>query len=135
MIKVVPYSPEHLKAIQVRPECGDKPESVIGVAVTFMLEDKPVAILGGHMIARGVGQGWSLISMDATKVPVSLHKNARLFIRYVEERFALQRIQISVRCTFAGGWRWAEGLGFACEGIMRSYASDGGDCWLFARIK
>jgi len=46
-----------------------------------------------------------------------------------------RRIEMAVDCEHASAYRWAQRLGFACEGRMRAYTPDGRDSFLFARIK
>jgi hypothetical protein len=134
MIKIVRFAPDHLEQLNLRPEQGEKPEMVGGNVLTFLHDEKPIAIVGWFLLAPGVAQCWALISEDVKKCPKSFHKNILLLLRWHQDKFEIRRFQMSVSCEFQTGWRWAKALGFTCEGIMKKYAANGSDCWLFGRV-
>lgn len=136
MIDVVDFRPEHLQNIKLKA-CheGERPDSIRGNAVTFLIGDEPIAIFGWYFISLGTLQVWSLLSDSVRKRPLSFHKSVKLLIAYAFEKHALNRMQMSVRTTNKEGWYWAKSLDFLCEGVMKRYGSGGSDCWLFARVK
>lgn len=135
MIKVAPYDPQHLEQLAVREgQSFEKPSVIQGDAVTFLFEEKPIAIFGGYQILLGVLQLWGLVSDDVAKCPKSFHKSSKEFLSFVIEKQGIRRVQISVRHGNTQAWRWATALGFRCEGIMRKYGPDSEDYYLFARI-
>ena len=54
--------------------------------------------------------------------------------RYLREHpYRTRRIEAAVECSFDAGIRWAQILGFQCEGRMTAYW-DYRDAYLFARV-
>lgn len=132
--KVVPFEPEHLEMLALKPEQSDeRPEGINGSAISFLLDEKPVAIVGGFPIVPNVFQVWALISEDVKKHPFAFHRSVRAMLAWVTAERGLQRIQLSVKIGFMGGCRWAEALGFKNEGVMRSYGPGGSDYYLYGR--
>jgi hypothetical protein len=135
MIRVVDYEPTHLANLSLRAcHSGERPASISGSAVTFLMFDEPIAIFGWYFISPGVMQVWALLSDKVTQFKKSFHKQVGLIIEYAFEKWSLRRMQMSVRCDYQAGWKWAKALGFNCEGVMKRYGPAGQDCWLFARI-
>lgn len=56
-------------------------------------------------------------------------------IKRVIEASGLARIDMIVRTGFAAAERYAAHLGFAREGVLHRYGSDGSDFALYARVK
>ena len=128
------YSPAHLENIKLR-KCyeNEGPFTVGDLAITLMLGEDVMAIFGGDFLNGKTLKLWALISEEATKWPLSLHRFAKILLKYAFKTFHIHRAQMSVRCDFATGWRWAKVLGFECEGIMKRYGQDGSNYWMFAR--
>lgn len=134
VIQVVPFLPEHLETIHVRDEQkGEIPGKVLTDAVTFMVHDLPIAILGYFLIAPRVVQVWAIIGNEISLCPIAFHKQVLHFINWGFEYFTLQRMQMSVKIHYSKAIKWAESLGFKYEGRMKLYHFDGSDCYLFAR--
>lgn len=74
---------------------------------------------------------WSMITPRAFRYFRQLHR----VVKRVLNESPWIRIEIDVRADHAAGRRWAEHLGFACEGVRRKYTPDGADMILYARVK
>ena len=134
MVKIVPYTPDHLEKIRLKDIYAGENIQAVGVpAVTFLVGDQPIAILGWILPALGIMQVMALISDDVRKVPLAFHKSVRNIIQYAFTVYKLRRMQMSVWCGYMEGYQWAKSLGFECEGIMKNYRADRQPCWLFAR--
>lgn len=135
MIKIVPTTPEHLEKIELRAafENERKPIDAPG-AITLLKEGSPIAIFGGYVLAPGVYQVWGLVSDQVKECPMAFHRSVKLLLSYQIHNLKVRRTQMSVRCGFQAGWRWATALGFRPEGIMKQYGPDGSDYWLFGRV-
>lgn len=134
MIDIIEYVPAHLERIKLKPcHDGERPPAIRGRALTMMIGTEPLAIFGWHFICPGVVQLWALVSEKTADHKKSFHKVCKAFLANGVGPIGARRIQFSVRCGFKQGWRWAKALGFTCEGIMKQYAPNGDDCWLFAR--
>lgn len=135
MIKVAPFEPKHIEKMSLK-EChqGEVTDLSPQTAFTFLLNDKPIAIIGFYFLGKNVLQAWSFISEDVKKAPIEFHKNVKNLILFGFYKTKVQRIQVSVRCDFIEGYRWARSLGFSCEGVMKHYGPNKSDYYLFARV-
>ncbi len=136
MVKVVKFEQRHLDEIKIKDiQKSERPESIHGYAFTLVSGEVPLAIYWVTELSLGVMQIWSLISEDCLKQPLSFFKETKLALRWLFEHFKLHRAQMSVKVGYEAGWRFAETLGFECEGVMKSYSPDKSDCWLFGRTR
>lgn len=104
------------------------------LAMTFTLDEDPVAIVGLTPEHEASGYMWSLIGKEAADRPKALHKQAVSLLDWVQDSLGFERISVNtpVDCR---GWRWLELLGFEREGVMIKYGQDGKDYYLYARVK
>lgn len=132
---VVPYKQEHFGLMTLR-DCHKfenvKAPSPDSRALTCMYGDQPIAIIGGVQFLPGVMVLWSLLTDDISRCPVSFHKACKHLIDFYLNN-GYRRLVMTVRRDYEVGFRWAKALGFQCEGIMKKYAPDGMDCFMFAR--
>ncbi len=135
MINVVAFAPEHLSQIKLKEVYAREGvrKSVSPGSLTILHESQPIAIFGGFFIGDGNYQVWGLVSDGVKKSPIAFHKAVQLLISEWFARLSIRRMQMSVQCGYEEGWHWAKSLGFRSEGVMKKYAPDGSDCWLFAR--
>lgn len=138
---IVPFEPWHLLQIDVQPaqrindetlrdENNAKELAAAGPCFTALLAGAPVAI--GGIVGRGPGRavGWAVISPRALTQFRSIHRAVKAFI----DLHNFRRLEIMVDPRHAGAVRWAQHLGFEREGTCRSYAPDGRDLDMYARI-
>ena len=69
-----------------------------------------------------------------TKKPVEMTKCSKNMIKFISSMTFVRRLQITVRNDNPRAVRWAKTIGFTREAFLRSYASDGCDCHIFARL-
>jgi len=138
------YQPGDIAAMDLRwiykneDDVVERTENVIrsdnAHAHTIVKFGKPIAVVGGDLLWKGVAQIWSVSSPEIEKYPVFYTRTSRMFLRLYHDLFGIRRYQCAVRCDFKSGQRWAEALGFTSEGIMRGYGPDGADHFLYARV-
>lgn len=134
-IKIIPYDKSHLVGFPLQEsQQGEMPLIVMSTSVTMVVEDKPIAIFGAFNFCAGVLQVWALLSDDVKKYPISFHKSCQELLLFLEHKEKPRRIQIDVRVDFERALDFAYSLGFQPEGIMKKYAKDGTDCYLFAKV-
>lgn len=133
-IKVMPFEPIHLEQMTLK-EChdGEARTNTQQTAFTFVLDEKPIAVIGWNHLSPRVLQAWGYLSEDVKKKPISFHKAVKNLILFGFFKTKVQRIQISVRCDYTEGYNWARALGFECEAVMRHYGPNRSDYFLFAR--
>lgn len=134
-IEVIDFDPEHLKKIQVQEyQQGECPKTILTVAFTLVRGDEIIAILGGFPFVPGVIHFWALLSESVRKYPLDFHKTCLKVIKWYEQNEKPRRIQFEVRANYPMGCKWAESLGMEREGLMKKWAPDGSDCYLYARV-
>ena len=149
-MRVVPYQPRHLMALDARdyerrlfamtPDLDRQGQAlaVPGLSVTVLDGPVPIACGGILPLHRGVGEAWYALSRRfavdrPTRDWASL---ARLSFDFVSRAFegGFHRLQAHVPADFPPGHRWARRMGFEAEGTMRGFGPDGSDFVRFARI-
>jgi len=130
------YLPQHMRDIVVKDiHQGEHRTEVRTAAITFLLDDSPVAIIGWFRLSHSVLQVWSVLSDDVSKKPISFYKSVLNLIEYAFDSMKINRMQMSVRVGYNKGVRFAESLGFVLEGVMFKYGDDGSDYYLFSRVR
>lgn len=132
---VIDFKPEHLEQIKLKAiHSGEVPKTVMHTAVSVMDGEKPVAIFGGFHFIPGVIHIWGLISDDVREKPLAFHKIVRHLIDFYEKKTGPRRIQMEVKSDYQEGKKWAEALGFECEGTMKRWGFNGESYDLYARM-
>lgn len=100
---------------------------------TGLVDGKVIACGGCAEVWQGRAVVWALISKDAGRYMVQIHRAVRGFLMASQYR----RIEAWVDVGFAPGERWLEMLGFTKETPepMQGFRPDGGACFLFSRVK
>lgn len=136
MIRISPYKCGDIFKINAMEKEFDLGEQDIlatreNVAAYSVFDgEKIIAVFGFTRIFEHVYEGWSILSEDIKKIPVTVVRIARIAIRTLKAR----RIQMTTRFDLECGKRWARLLGFEQEGILRKYGPDGADHILYARV-
>jgi len=141
-LKIIALKPEHLLAVQMQPEQAHGQKYVTFEVAQELITSPGVgwaAEYDGHVIAcagivhihDGRGHAWGMFSQAALAHFKTIHR----VVREVVQSCPWRRVEITVDCHHLAARRWAERLGFECEGTMRAYTPDGRDCFLYARIR
>ncbi|MDP9066611.1 MAG: hypothetical protein M3O06_12200 [Pseudomonadota bacterium] len=128
---VVPFQPFHLEILRAQ---GIQAAQVSHVPATYAKFQRPPGpaltvfhgeqvILCGGIVTVGSGMGilWAVLSKNAGRHMVWLHRATQRFLQLQE----LRRIEATVEAGFAAGCRWIELLGFKFEGDMPGYGDNG----------
>lgn len=104
-----------------------------GQAFTAISDGVVVACSGVTEIWSGRAVAWALISKDAGRHMVGIHKAVAGYLFAAKYR----RIEAWVDEGFEPGMRWLNLLGFTQETPkpMQGFRPDGAACFLFARVK
>lgn len=85
---------------------------------------------GASVLWPGVATGWAVFNPALLKSNLlSIIRIYKGFIPRLMTEHGLRRLQTHIYNTPAL-LRWAKCLGFEKEGLMKSFAPDGGDCWM-----
>jgi len=122
----------YLSAEIAQPEHARMIEQA-GQSFTAMVGDKVIACSGTAEVWSGRAVAWALISKDAGRHMVGIHKAVAGYLSAAKYK----RIEAWVDEGFEPGMRWLELLGFTRETPlpMRGFRPDGGSCFLFSKVK
>lgn len=100
---------------------------------SFFSGDLLIGCTGVVEIWDNRATAWALVSKDAGRNLVGMHRGIAGFLSAAKWR----RVEAYVDAGFEPGMRWMKMLGFVQETPepMRSFRPDGGDCYMFARVK
>lgn len=139
---VVPFQPIHLEILSAQgvqpaqishvPASCAKFSRPLGPCVTAF-DGEQVILCGGIVSTPGLWMGiaWAVLSKDAGKHMVWIHRAVKRFIEMQD----LRRIEATVEESFSEGCRWARILGFEYEGSMRCFGENGETHLRFAWVK
>lgn len=139
---IVPFKAEHLAALALQPaqalslqDTGDDYGPALeagGNGYTAIVDGRPVACAGIVEQWRGRGLAWALLAGD-----IGPHCFVRVTraVRRALDLSPLRRVEAHVDVRFNQGIRWARMLGFEAESVMRSFTPDGGDAFMYVRIR
>lgn|SRR5574343_158828 len=143
-LEVVPYKAAHFMALieqdedkfwggAVRQPGYARMLEQAGPAHTMMRGDQVLCCAGVIEQWEGRAIAWSIMAPKVGNDYIRIHRAVSRFLDIIGYR----RIEMTVAANFKAGRRWAEMLGFKCETPqgMKSYGPDGGDHYLYARIK
>lgn len=134
MIRVETYAPAHLTKLRVKTiHQGEMSPEIKTRAITLLQGEDVLAIFGGCYLCPSVIHLWAFVSPIVSKYPLAFHKKSLELLEFLAKTEAPRRIQFDVRVSYHEGADWAESLGFKREGVMKKFAPDGEDCWLYAR--
>ena len=142
--RVVPYRPVHLEILlagdlqpaQRRivshvPADAARVLKLPGMALTALEGDHVIMTGGAIPLANRFGVLWAVLSEDAGRYMMRLHRGTQRFIEIGNWR----RLEASVEQDFPAGCRWLELLGFTREGPLACYGDDGSDHWRYAKVQ
>jgi RimJ/RimL family protein N-acetyltransferase len=100
------------------------------------LSDGMIIGCGGFsLLWPGVADGWVIFRKIMEKEYRRDAYSVILGMLAAEiKEHGIWRIQATVRTDFPAGIKYAEGLGFVREGLMRKYGPDGSDRYLYALV-
>lgn len=128
-----PYTPgdfDHLNATDEERELKNR---ISPPAYTGMCGDKIVAAAGIVPYWRGTGEAWVIVCKDVRKY-IGLPGAIRELLDCLQETHKFWRVQAPVKVDNPVTRRLVRWLGFQEEGILRGYAPDGTDCYMYARV-
>lgn len=132
MIRIIPYDQSHFEMMELN-ECHGSESfgAPTRPGVTFVQDNRPVAIVGAFEVVPGVAHLWANVSKHLN---IRFAKTARSTLDRFLKQNNIRRAQMTVRRDYRAGMRFARFLGFMPEGLMQKYGTDGTDYWLYARV-
>ena len=103
-------------------------------AWTMKKDGRPIACGGVVHVGGGIGVVWVQVTDEARGYGLKLCRFARIAMKIVFEDMKFHRVQATVRADRPEYRRWAELMGFECEGLMKKAAPDQSDLYLYARV-
>lgn len=103
-------------------------------AKAFRVNDHPEAILCAIRTGH-IANVYAVFSDVALKDHVfAIARGAVRWLRWIESREGVSRVQTIMDPAYGQGLRWIEWLGFEREGCMRRATVDGADRYLYGRV-
>lgn len=109
-----------------------------GPAFTLFYNNEVIGIGGICDFWPGVGEGWirPIAEFDRLKeLAKEIYVAVQRAINFLVKDCKYYRIQGTVRTDFEVGKKFAENLGFVCEGVLSKYFEDGQDAYMMALVK
>lgn len=143
---IIPFEPGHLQNLVLQPaqrmhyEAFMRPEygeilGRYGIAWTGLRGELVLCCAGFMPQWAGRAIAWALFSDRLTpREFLQVDRRARVELERLR-RIGYARIETPLDPHFLNGLRWAKALGFAIEGLMQSFAPDGRDMYLAARVR
>ncbi len=148
-MNIVPYKAEHLLSFRLQPaqlylaawttedhahavEAGINANQ--GWGFTAIADDgRVMGCAGVALYWPGRGHAWSYLSGEIGAYFPRIHRAVKRFL----DGCFVHRIEATADADFEEGQRWLKMLGFKQETPepMRGYRPDGGDCYLYARVR
>ena len=102
-----------------------------GQSFAATVDGEPVACIGLIEHWPGRRYVWAFMATTMHKYSFLLTHNIGRWLRYHGQG----RIETAIDCANARDIRFAEALGFTCEGLMRQWTPDKRDCFLYSRVR
>ena len=131
--RIVPFESAHAAAFPEFLALGIVPESVPPPAFTALADGEPIVCAGILAIRSGLGEAWAIL-----RQPVQhgqwIARNLSSHLERLMREHHFRRVQAIAHCDRPELRRWMAFLGLQPEGVLRAYALDGADCFMYARI-
>lgn len=139
MLEIIPFEPEHLELIAARePDLSvlrSMPDAKKlaaeyaerGPCWTGFWDGQAMAAVGIVILWNHVAEGWALTSDLVRQHPCAFHRAVCHKLRYVMQKYELNRLQLSIQHSNLVSRMWAYRLGFRNEGRMKKFGPEGED--------
>jgi hypothetical protein len=139
MLEIVQFEPEHLELVMGRePDRGvllSLPDvtrvaseyATRGPSWTGFWNGQGMACVGLVILWPHVAEGWAYTSDLVRQHPCAFHRAVCHKLRYVMQKYELNRLQLSIQRSNTVSRMWAYRLGFRSEGKMRKFGPEGED--------
>lgn len=144
-LRIIPYRPGHLDCLNQKGIFHSETENEARLEEfahhpsvhvrTVLMGHVPLAIVGLILMRPGVAELFSITAVEVKDFPIAFHRTVLSLIHDVERDFKLERLSMTVREDYEEGHRWAESLGFSCEGVLKNYAPGKVNHVLYARAE
>lgn len=149
MLRLEPFKPEHIEAIQGRDivekkwiGIGATPASMAHFcddgqpAYTAFDDEKILGSAGIYIFWQGVGGAWVWADSELTeKHRFWFHKTVKKTLWDIIEQYHLKRVQCVVEKDFETGIKWVENLGFKAESEMCHFGPRGETYIMYVILK
>ena len=129
------FTPQNSKILDIKGDLDHYITSVNCDTVTFIRDDRVIAICGVSYLRRGVGEVWLIPGVLVDKYKLEFFKiTYRLIHNFLIPQMRLHRTIIAIKEGWEQGYKWAKALGFKYESMMEAYDTSYGNQACFVRI-
>lgn len=106
----------------------------LGIGDAYTITDNGNIIASGGVVPmwKGVGEGWIVSSEFVHEYKIFFVKTVLRELMKLSEKY--ERIQTMIDIENVVSMKWAEWMGFECEGLRRKYIG-GRDFWGYALVR
>lgn len=144
MLQIVPYDTWHIGMLDLTPELAvfrrdmitqDEVEALKtgGMTWTGMENDRVVGCAGFLPVWQGRVQAWAIFGKMTKRYWPQVVRKIQSEMAVLKSK-GVRRVEATVATNFGQGCRLAFLLGFKVEGEMKSYAPDGSNHFLYAKV-
>lgn len=109
------------------------PTMFMGPAMTFMVDDEVIAVIGLSVLWPGVASVWSVIG-DVENHVFWFHRNSKRILNEAVHACNIHRVQAAISKNDQRAIRWIRSLGFHMESTMKKFGTDQSDYFNFVRF-
>jgi RimJ/RimL family protein N-acetyltransferase len=120
---------------QVKDRMKDLHNLNLAYMYTLEADSSVVGVIGCAPIWPGVGEGFTLLNDRIYDYPKEVTQATREMIQVMFDGLRLHRMQCHVKADYEAGHKWAKGLGFKREGLMKKYLPNGEDAYMYGRTQ
>lgn len=129
-LKIVPQAAQREAALVQTAETAEQ-IAATGYSFAVRRDDGALlACLGTHALFPGCHEGFAIFSPEAGPHLLAITRAARRHLASLLSA-GVHRIEVTIDTDFAEGRRWAELLGFYCEGCAFDYFAPGRHAWVY----
>lgn len=143
MIKVEKFKMTHLENFEHSSIIPDLELSMVGndmnpkVDIVALVNEygDTVALAGVNHLRMGVGEVWIIRSELIKEHKFDFFKTISGLIDFLFLVMGLHRVELAIICSWEGGDKWANSLGFKFESITRAYDYQFNDHAIYTKIR
>ena len=129
------FQPEDAAYFPEFAAMGIDPARVPQPAVTGLRDGTPIGCAGFILDGCGAAEAWIILGHPRNGDGHWIAWTVRHFVKLWEKEGHLRRVWATAAEDRPEAIRFLEALGFTREGLLHAYCPDGGNSWMYARVR
>ena len=114
---------------------GIDPAKVPPPAATGLYRGEPIGCAGIVVLRSGVGEGWIILRQPVNGHGVWIARTVWSLLDRWQAEGGLRRVQATISADHPEHAALLRLVGFQYEGPLEAYRPDGGNSWMYARVR